>query len=696
MTDQWSAIDSRASAGSGWRRSIGLLVSLLIVLALASPARAQLPGFGTPDDQEQFFDSRDQVTVTMKAGKSVVPRGGDLPIVIVMDHNPTWHSWTNEQADLTGYATFEYAVYTQVLLCDGTYVGEDEDPCGGIDAATGITIHEGFIEWPAMHKTTADVGDGPQDYGVYEGRARIYIPAVVAEDAPIGSTTVAIALKFQSCDATQCLAPVTMTLTTDIEIIDVGQAGVAVTDEDLAGFPTDVFGRIRAGEKAPEVVKFDLFGIISFDLNVNGPGGLLLLGLVAAIGGFLLNLTPCVLPVIPIKIMGLSQAAHGSRRRTLMLGVALFAGVVTFWMALGIPIAFVKSFTATNQLFQMPIFTIAVGVFIVLMAIGMCGLFAIRLPQSVYLINPNHESLHGSFVFGIMAGVLSTPCTAPFMGAAVAWASTQATPIVLSVFAAVGIGMGVPYLVLAAFPALVEKMPRTGPASELIKQVMGLLMLAAGAYFLGVGLSGWLVTPPDPPSRLYWWVVAAFGVAAGGWLAYKTFRISNRGANRVVFGGIGALIFAISAYIGVRMTDKGPIDWIYYTPERFADAKASGNVVVMEFTAEWCLNCKALEESVLRSARVTSLLNGDGVTPLKVDLTGNNVDGNAMLADVNRLTIPLLVVFAPDGTETFKGDYYTPEQVIDAVATAKPGLKVAGGSDGSADRSANAGSDVDG
>ena len=102
---------------------------------------------------------------------------------------------------------------------------------------------------------------------------------------------------------------------------------------------------------------------------------------------------------------------------------------------------------------------------------------------------------------------------------------------------------------------------------------------------------------------------------------------------------------------GRSLTDKGPIDWVYYTPDRYEQALASGNVVVMDFTAEWCLNCKSLEHSVLHDDDVTRELARPGVVPMKVDITGRNPDGKAMLSSTGRLTIPLLVVYSPDGSE---------------------------------------------
>jgi thiol:disulfide interchange protein DsbD len=305
------------------------------------------------------------------------------------------------------------------------------------------------------------------------------------------------------------------------------------------------------------------------------------------------------------------------------------------------------------------------------MAIGMAGFFAMRLPDWVYMIEAKHDSYPGSFGFGVMTAVLSTPCTAPLMGTAVAWATTQSPTTILIVFGAVGTGMALPYLVLSAFPKLVEKMPRTGPASDLIKQVMGLLLLAAAAYFIGAGTAGLLVAPPEPPSHLYWWFVSALGAAAGAWLLWRTFAITKRIGNLLVFGGIGAFILTMSVLIGLSQTAKGPIDWTYFTPDRLAAAQKDGKVVVIDFTAEWCANCKTLEALVLNQPGVSKELNADDVAAIKVDLTGNNEAGNALLKASNRVTIPLLLVYGRDGSVVLNASDYTPGQVIDAINAAR-------------------------
>jgi thiol:disulfide interchange protein DsbD len=304
------------------------------------------------------------------------------------------------------------------------------------------------------------------------------------------------------------------------------------------------------------------------------------------------------------------------------------------------------------------------------MASGMFGFFTMRLPNFIYIINPEQDTLHGSFGLGILAAILSTPCTAPFMGAAAAWAATQPPTTTLSTFAAIGIGMALPYLVLSASPGMVKKMPKTGPASVLIKQVMGLFMLAAAAYFIGVGVAALFVSPPNPPSRLYWWPVMLLVITAGVWLAYRTLQIASGRKIKAFFTCAGIVLIALSAWGSIRLTDKGPIDWVYYTEKRFQEAIDARKVVAMVFSAEWCLNCKALEKGVLDDPAIVETFANPQIVPMKVDITGNNSAGKAKLRQVGNLTIPLLVIFSPNGEPVFKSDFYTVEQVLNAVAAA--------------------------
>jgi len=187
---------------------------------------------------------------------------------------------------------------------------------------------------------------------------------------------------------------------------------------------------------------------------------------------------------------------------------------------------------------------------------------------------------------------------------------------------------------------------------------------------IGVGLTTIFSAPPNPPSRLYWWPVMLFSLAAGGWLAYRTLRVASSKKIKAFFVVFGILVMSFSAWGAVRLTDRGPIDWVYYSEKRFEAAVAERKVVVMVFTAEWCLNCKAIEQGVLNSPKVAALFKRDEIVPIKVDITGNNPAGKAKLREVGNLTIPLLVIFSPNGEQVFKSDFYTVEQILTAVTEA--------------------------
>ena len=604
-------------------------VYAFVTLALAAWLGSVWPGYAQPTAP----DGKDAVVQASLRWSTDGARPGDrISLAVVLDIKSPYHINSNKAKE--GF------IPTTIELVNVPT---------GVQASTPV--------FPPAHDVDFGVGADKEKIPVFSGRVTVQIPMAVMGSAKPGDRPVEVKVAYQACDDKNCLFPTSVTEKTILPVVPPGTRVQSANAE--------LFAALKQNK---DTLNFAFFG---WDFSIE-PSRLWLLLFVAAIGGALLNFTPCVLPLIPIKIIGLSRAA-GNRQRCFLLGLALSGGVVGFWLALAAAISTISGFDATNKLFQYPAFTIGVGVVICAMAFGMCGLFAVTLPQAVYRVNPSQESLGGSFLFGIMTAVLSTPCTAPFMGAAAAWSATQPPLITIATFAAIGMGMALPYLVLSAFPVLVNRMPRTGPASELIKQVMGLLLFAAGAYFLGTGLAGVLAKPPDPPTDDYWYVVALFIAVAGAWLAWRTIRLTPSLGKRLIFGGVGGILVLAAIGVGSAFTKGSPIDWIYYTPRRLADAQRENKVVVLEFTAAWCLNCHALEKAVLHSPAVVRLLNSKEVAPFKIDLTGNNTVGNQKLIDVGRRTIPYLVVYGADGKEIFASDAYTVEQLTEALH--KAGVK---------------------
>lgn len=644
-------------------RAILVFLSVLALIGLWSPVAQALPQ--TAGDPPTIDDVEDEakVRVTVVPSRTIVKPGDQIALAVVFDQKPGWHVHTNAPVVPKSWGDFQaYATTIQTPPLVGATVGP--------------------IQWPRTKEVLVDLtGSGtPEPYAVFDGLAIAYVPVQIMPDASAGTMTFKVIVDYQACDDRICLLPETLEFEVPITVIgasDTPPPGAAAAGDAaiFKDFDLTVFGRADFGV-APATpsrgaVSFSVFGA-DFTVNSAGVVGLAVMLLLAALGGFLLNLTPCVLPVIPLKIMSLSQAAKNPGR-TLLLGLVMSAGTVTFWLGIGTAIAFISGFTAINTLFQTPWFSIGVGLFIAVMGVGMLGLFTIQLPQKLYMLNPTHDSAVGSFLFGIMTAVLSTPCTAPFMGTAAAWATKQPWTVTLGVFAAIGAGMALPYLVLAARPQLLSRVPRSGPASDLVKQSMGILMFAVAAFFVGTGLDPLIREPIDPPTREHWWIVAALVAGAFAFIVYRGARIRLRPATLSVMAVVG-LAASVAAFAFARaQNQKGPIAWVAYTPERFADRVRAGDVVVMDFTAEWCLNCKALEAAVLHRAEIAALLATPGVTPMKVDITGNNEPGKAKLKELKWVGIPLLAVFGPGLKEPLKFDTYTPEVVTDAVRRARGG-----------------------
>ena len=243
---------------------------------------------------------------------------------------------------------------------------------------------------------------------------------------------------------------------------------------------------VDSGDETKQV--FDVFGRFRFEVD---RAATVLILVLAFIAGFLMNFTPCVLPVIPIKILSL-QAHAKDPARCFFLGLVFSLGIVALYAALGVLMAGLVGGAERldwGQHFENWWLNAIIAVVILAMGIGMMGVFEIRLPAFLSGFSPQSDSAKGSFFMGVFTAILSTPCTGPLLGATVAWTVTQPPAVALLTLVVMGLGMAFPYVLLTAFPKLLQKMPKAGPGSELLKQVMGILMLAVAVWFGGTALT---------------------------------------------------------------------------------------------------------------------------------------------------------------------------------------------------------------
>jgi thiol:disulfide interchange protein DsbD len=588
-----------------------------------------------------------------------------------------------------------------------------------IDVAASNGFVVGPVQWPKAKTIQADLtgmGD-PKPYEVFGGDSVVaFVPVVVAADAT--DVTFNLTLRYQACNDEMCLRPAREPVTLvvpvaaeskpsedatvfaafDAKVFDgdwTKGGAAAVTPQpstDVKPQPTQqpaatTDGNTPAATTPPADTQRSFFGI---PIPQGGFVGIVVILLLAILGGFILNLTPCVLPVIPLKIITLSQHA-GSHGRTLFLGLWMALGVVAFWVGIGIPVLLFSSFGDPSRIFSIWWVTAGLGVLIALMSLGLMGMFSLNLPQGLYMINPKADTAWGSFVFGVMTAVLGLPCFGFVAGALLGAAATLPKIATLSIFLGLGIGMALPYLVLAMFPKLVDRIPRTGPASELVKQVMGLLMLAAAAYFIGSGLIALVASKPWLGKQLHIWIVAGFGIAASVWLVMRTIKITPSFARRAVFTLVALFIAGMGVWYASDATTRAKNTyiaraaameaagggklltgtWIEYNAGLFEQARKENKIIVMDFTAEWCINCKVLKGTVLERNPVQSEFAKSDVVLFTVDLTSDEAAGWKTLEQMGETGIPLLVIYTPGNNTPWKSNAYTPAQVMTAVSSAR-------------------------
>lgn len=629
-------------------RSYVLLTIVLSVLTTFSTLAVAQPGTG------------DEVKVSATAERTTVAPGGQLAIAVMLDHAPHFHTWPSLAQDVLPPEIAEFAIRTEIA----------------VTAPDGIDI--GRIQWPTPTLNPVPDLSGKAatvDVYSYADKAVAYVPVRIGTDLPSGQQSLKFVVSYQACDESTCLPPMDVRLEVELTI-DAEAGSVTEVPALFNGFDATVFADPTAWEALP-VAAAATSTRTFFGIPV--PTGAIGLALLGALGGLILNLTPCVLPVIPLKVLAISKHA-GSPGRTLYLGAWMAAGVVGFWLALGVLAASVTAFVDPSRLFGIWWITVGIGLIIAIMGVGIMGAFEITLPQKVYALNPKADSPHGSFLFGIMTAVLGLPCFGFVAGALLAGAAALPKTTILAIFAGIGFGMASPYLVLSLKPSLLKSLPKAGPASDLVKQVMGLLLLAAAAYFLGAGVLAliggnlaWSTSLPWWSKVIHWWVVAGFALAAGGWLAVRTIKISKQAVPRVVFAALGLVLAAGGGLAAYTQTDRAAHDfWIPFTPVAYDEAIARGDVVVLDFTAEWCLNCKALEAAVLSPDPVGAILRGgNGVVPFKADLTSTQAVGWDKLRDLGQTGIPLLVISGPGLDQPWLSNAYTTDQVISALEQAR-------------------------
>jgi thiol:disulfide interchange protein DsbD len=439
----------------------------------------------------------------------------------------------------------------------------------------------------------------------------------------------------------------------------------------------------------------------SFDIGQSGEGGssILLYLLFALIGGLILNIMPCVLPVIGLKVFGLIRMGGEDVRQVRKMGWYFSLGIVASFLVLALLVIALK--TAGEQVgwgfqFQEPIFVVVMSTLVLVFGLSLFGVFEIRLPAiatssvgaAASKAGAASNKELGSFSEGVLATILATPCTAPILGTALGFAFAQPAGITLVIFLAVAAGMALPYLLLTMRPGWMKLLPKPGEWMVTAKQFMGFLMMATlvwllyilgkqlgmeaviwtSAFMLSVALACWLIgrfatlTASKPLSRATW--AASVGVCVLGYWLFLQPVLEAR-----------VVLSDESVPVGNNPAETDGILWESFSLPKLEGYLNEGKPVFIDFTAEWCLTCKVNEKSVLSDADVVDAFKGSSIISIKADWTRRNPDITRLLAKFGRSGVPLYLVF-PEGRPNepvVLPEVITSGMVIEAIKNATKG-----------------------
>ncbi|HEU6448302.1 MAG TPA: thioredoxin family protein [Verrucomicrobiae bacterium] len=382
--------------------------------------------------------------------------------------------------------------------------------------------------------------------------------------------------------------------------------------------------------------------------------------LLAFLGGLILNIMPCVLPVIALKILGFISEAGSRPRRVAKLGFIYAFGVLFSFLLLAEAVIAVKDaghHAGWGMQFGNPVFVVCLVTLVTLVALNLFGVFEVTLSSQVMTAAGNVASQHGvlgAFFNGLLATALATPCTAPFLAPALGFAFSQDSSVIIIVFMAAGLGLATPYVVLSCCPFLLRLLPKPGPWMVKFKVAMGFPMLATTIWLFDLAAN-------DYGKSVFWLGIFLVFVALAAWIFGEFYQ---RGRKLRPLGLLIALFVAGTGYVfalqsqlhwlepvtPIATAEKsgGPINWQPWSPEAVAKARAAGHPVLVDFTADWCLTCQVNKKIAIEIPSIEKKLRDLNFVTLVADDTHTPDNISTELSRYNRAGVPLVLVFKPD------------------------------------------------
>ncbi len=510
---------------------------------------------------------------------------------------------------------------------------------------------------------------GLKDYvWIYEGGTNLFLPFQALKAAVPGDYTVLVQVETLLCSEKACI-PRDFQLEHKIKVLPAGTKQSFADNESVSEFlrsrPPGFLGA-ALNEDSRKTVSEGRQGweFKPQCIASNNISGILQAVFFGILAGLILNFMPCVLPVVSLKIVGFIRNAGEDKKVVLRTSLLFTLGILTIFIVLAALAAFLGY--KWGELFQKRWFLIAMIGVVFAMSLSLFGVFSINIPSFIGRMAGQRSNLYlDAYVKGLLATLLATPCSGPFLGGTLAWSLLQPPLVIFLIFFSVGLGMSLPYLIIALRPGLIRFIPKPGGWTITLEQIMGFLLVGTAVYLIGIlerdyvvptlwfllflGLGLWQYgrygAPTEPPGRRALSALMLVILLAGGsWVSYSLlFRKSDAAVNRE------------SKNFSLAELEK---------------VSRQGGISAVKFTADWCPNCKLVENTSLYTGAVQKRMRDMGATLFEADMTRNNPDAEWLLKRLGSRSIPFLVLFPP-GKDFFRPyclrDIYTEEDVLEAL-----------------------------
>ncbi len=541
-----------------------------------------------------------------------------------------------------------------------------------VSAKTGPGIRAGAPRYLPAHKYSP--GDGDFVW-VYRDTARFHIPVTVLKGTIPGTYQVEITFSALLCSRNSC-TPKNRAFHYPVTVVPAGSTGTRYSDTLRESYSRSVpvTGMGTKKEQREPAARGNYFLDMEFApeyFRETRIGGIIQAILFGIIAGFILNFMPCVLPVVSIKVMSFVEQAGKQRREVMLQGILFTLGILSSFLVL----ASLASFLGYNWggLFQHREFLIAMTVIVFVLALSLFDVFTINVPAFAGRALQKDGNIYlDAFFKGLLATLLATPCSGPFLGGTLAWALTQHPAVIFVIFMSVGIGMALPYLVFSLRPELLRFVPKPGNWMVTLERVMGFLLMFTVIYLLSI-LEPRYIVP----------VITLLGFLAVGFWQFGVYgNIVRDLRTRVIslfvllaLTGVGFL-FSFNLLSGEQRGIE--VSSSTFTAERLMKNRETNTVTMVVFTADWCPNCRLVEQVAINTGDVRDLIRTKGIDFLVADITRSNMAAEQLMKKLGSTSIPLLAVFPPGENFTrpvVLRDIYSKQDLVGALEKASTGIE---------------------